>query len=61
MTVLHEALVHGELHRFSSWSPSPQRAPLHHAWVVALCSLAARTFPDPEAQAVIHPLASYLR
>lgn len=61
MTVLHEALIHGELHRFSSWSPSPARAPLHHAYVVALCSLAARAFPDPAAQALIHPLASYLR
>ena len=61
MTVLHEALVYGEHHRFSSWCPSPSRAPLHHAYVVALCALASRSFPDPAAQAVIQPLAQYLR
>lgn len=61
MTVIHEALVDGAHHRFSSWCPSPARAPLHHAWVVALCALAARSFLDPAAQAVIHPLAAYLR
>lgn len=61
MTVDHEALVDGAHHRFSSWSPTPARAPLHYAWVVALCDLAARTLRDPAAQAVIHPLAAYLR
>lgn len=61
MVVHHEALVDGAVHRFTSWSPTPARAPLHHAWVVALCGLAARTFTDPAAQAAVHPLAAYLR
>lgn len=61
MTVFHEATVDGATHRFSSWSPSHARAPLHHAYVVALCTLAARRFADPAAQAAIQPLAMYLR
>jgi hypothetical protein len=61
MTVDHEALVDGATLRFSSWSPTPASAPLHHAYVVALCTLAARTFTDPAAQAAVQPLAGYLR
>lgn len=59
MSVHHEALVDGAHHRFASWSPTPARSPLHHAYVFALCELAARTIPD--AASVIHPLAAYLR
>lgn len=59
MTVHHEALVDGAHHRFASWSPTPSRAPLHHAYVYALCDLAARSLP--EAASAIHPLARYLR
>lgn len=61
ITVDHEAVVDGAHHRFSSWCPTPSRAPLHYAYVVALCDLAARTFREPEARAIIHPLAGYLR
>lgn len=61
MTIDHEALVDGAEHRFSSWSPTQSTAPLHHAYIVALCTLAARRFADPAAQAAIQPLASYLR
>lgn len=60
MTVLHEAMLDGVVHRFASWSPSFARAPLHRAYVGALCELAAQTLSDPGAQAVIHPLAAYL-
>ncbi len=61
MTVYHEATVDGVTHRFSSWSPTHARAPLHHAYIVALCTLAARRFADPAAQAAVQPIASYLR
>lgn len=61
MNVVGEALVDGAAHRFTAWSPTPRTSPLHHAWVVALCSLAARVIPDPAAQAALHPLAAYLR
>lgn len=61
MTVHHDALIDGVEHRFSSWCPTPRSAPLHHAYVVALCTLAARRFADPAAQAALHPLAAYLR
>lgn len=59
MVVHHEARVEGVHHRFASWSPSPVRAPLHYAFVLALCDLAVRA--TPESGAVIHPLARYLR
>ncbi len=61
MVVDHEAIIDGATHRFTSWSPTPARAPLHYAYVVALCTLAARRFADPDAQAAVHVLAGYLR
>ena len=61
MVVDHEAIIDGATHRFTSWSPTHATAPLHHAYVVALCTLAARCFTDPEARAAVQPLALYLR
>ncbi len=61
VTVDHEAVIDGVTHRFSSWCPSPSRAPLHHAYVVSLCGLAARRFTDPAALAALQSVAAYLR
>ena len=61
ITVHFEAVLEGATHGFDAWCPSPRRAPLHYAFLAALCGLAARTFPDPAAQAAVQPLADYLR
>jgi hypothetical protein len=61
ITVHFEAVLEGTAHAFDAWCPSPRRAPLHYAFLAALCGLAARTFPDPAAQAAVQPLADYLR
>jgi len=61
ITVHFGAVLEGIHHAFDAWCPTPQRAPLHYAYLAALCELAVRTFPDPAAQAALHPLAAYLR
>lgn len=61
VNVDHETLADNAIERAWSWSPTPQRAPAHYAFVRSMCVLALERFADPAAQTALRAIEGYLR